>query len=172
MSGFPWKPHASPPQQPLVHGSLGLPASQCRRPAAVASRSRSIYVLATASSERDGGQREGTTQRMRPVSAPSAAAAARVARLINARRRRAGAREQVGSFILFGCHANHRWDIWVACDMRGMRARRVAQASQIRASALTKPVFRASGSKTLASRAKLSALCCACTCAEALRTHF
>ena len=48
---------------------------------AIVTLSQSLsHVLATASSDRDGGQREGTTQRMRPGSA-----AARVARHIQSR---------------------------------------------------------------------------------------
>ena len=76
---------------------------------AIATTSQSLsHVLATASSERDGGHREGTTQRMRPVSA-----AARVARHIQRRFGmrgviRAGARElEWGVSFYFNCHAKN-----------------------------------------------------------------
>ena len=54
--------------------SRGIPRSLVRKTAIVTMSQSLSHVLATASSDRDGGQREGTTQRIR------VSAAARVAR--------------------------------------------------------------------------------------------
>ena len=100
------------------------------------------HVLATASSERDGGQREGTTQRMRPVSA-----AARVARPVHC--------NSQGVFIFTSIHAKHRWDIWVAYDRRLLRTRPALAKRNPNRSAPRQNLFYLAVCKTLAHCARL-----------------